>query len=215
MGKGTCAGLLANGDTEALEDFLKATRSSSKMVSDFQRRYLTAMKKGGKWEYAKELLFIFAGAAVVAGVNHARRTPQRQRPAKSSRKDQEAYGPEFVDDQPYSRPYSRKKDGPRPSTIHRRGFRPPPGLRSRPPGVPQSWRVKPSKGQGGVIYSDPNNKHNSVRVMPGHPQHKYPNSRRPYVMWHRNGQSLDKNGKVVKKHSPEAHIPLEDFRYTP
>ncbi|NUQ34190.1 MAG: RHS repeat-associated core domain-containing protein [Planctomycetaceae bacterium] len=38
-----------------------------------------------------------------------------------------------------------------------RGFRPPSGTRSRPSGVPEHWRARPTRGEGGVIYKDPNN----------------------------------------------------------
>jgi hypothetical protein len=90
------------------------------------------------------------------------------------------------------------------------------GLSSyRPPNVPSDWLMRPSKGPGGVRYMDPNNPHNSVRVMPGDVTEPHPNSQRPYVRWIRNGKSLDKNGEVVPKNSQEAHIPLETFRYTP
>jgi uncharacterized membrane protein len=96
-----------------------------------------------------------------------------------------------------------------------RGFRPPTGTRVRPAGVPEHWRIRPTKGEGGVKYIDPRNPHNCVRVMPGDPQSPYPNSQRPYVRWLRNGQSLDKYGNIVPKNSPDAHIPLSDFVYRP
>jgi RHS repeat-associated protein len=96
-----------------------------------------------------------------------------------------------------------------------RGFRPPPGTRVRPKGVPEGWRIRGTKGEGGVRYIDPQNPHNSVRVMPGTPSSPYPNSQNPYVRWHRDGQSLGVNGSPVPKNSPEAHIPLDEFIYKP
>jgi len=96
-----------------------------------------------------------------------------------------------------------------------RGFNPPPGTRTRPPGVPDGWRIKPSRRSGGVRFVDPKNPHNSVRVMPGDPKSPYPNSQRPYVRWQRDGQALDGHGDPVPRTSPDAHIPLDDFEYSP
>ena len=83
----------------------------------------------------------------------------------------------------------------------------------RPEGVPAAWVEKPSKTGGGVRYVDPENPHNSVRVMPGDPNSPYPNSQQPYVRHLKDGQSLDVNGNPVPKNTPEAHIPLEDFKW--
>jgi hypothetical protein len=67
-----------------------------------------------------------------------------------------------------------------------------------------------------VWYYDPTNKGNAIRVMPGRPSSLYPNSQAPYVRWQFNGQPLDVNGNVLPtKFSPDAHIPLQDFRFTP
>ncbi|MFH0899593.1 MAG: hypothetical protein V2A73_03065, partial [Pseudomonadota bacterium] len=82
---------------------------------------------------------------------------------------------------------------------------------ARPKGVPSDWVAKPSKTGGGTRFVDPANPHNSVRVMPGDHQSPFPNSQRPYVRHLKDGQSLDVNGNVVPKNTPEAHIPLEDF----
>jgi len=83
----------------------------------------------------------------------------------------------------------------------------------RPPGIPESWIAKPAKKGGGVKYSSPGNPHHSVRVMPGNPNSPFPNSRKPYVRHVKNGKSLDMNGKPVDVTTPEAHIPLEKFRW--
>jgi hypothetical protein len=83
----------------------------------------------------------------------------------------------------------------------------------RPAGVPEDWVAKPSKIGGGTRFVDPQNPHNSVRVMPGDPNSPYPNSQQPYVRHIRNGQSLDVDGNVVPKDTPEAHIPLEKFKW--
>ena len=67
----------------------------------------------------------------------------------------------------------------------------------------------------GVEYIHPTNPHHSVRVMPGRPNHKYVNSRHPYVRWDKNGKALDVDGNEVSKFTDEAHIPLEKFRFNP
>ena len=86
-------------------------------------------------------------------------------------------------------------------------------LQKPPTGVPRNWLEKPSKIGGGRRFIDPANPHNSVRVMPGDSKSPFPNSRNPYVRWIRNGQSLDINGNVVAKNTPDAHIPLSIFKY--
>lgn len=82
---------------------------------------------------------------------------------------------------------------------------------ARPKGVPVTWIAQPTRSGGGTRFVDPSNPHNSVRVMPGNPNSPFPNSQRPYVRHIRDGNSLDIEGKVVSKTSPDAHIPLEEF----
>jgi hypothetical protein len=96
-----------------------------------------------------------------------------------------------------------------------RGFRAPPGTREIPEGIPEEWRIRPTKGEGGVWYYDPKvSKGNAVRVMPGDPTSPFPNSKSPYVRWQLNGQPLDVDGSVLpSKYSPDAHVPLQDFRF--
>jgi RHS repeat-associated protein len=101
------------------------------------------------------------------------------------------------------------------STLHTRGFRPPAGTRSVPEGVPDAWRIRPTRGEGGVRYYDPQNPGNAVRVMPGNANSPYPNSQAPYVRWQRNGQALDRGGNAVPNKAPEPHIPLQQFRFDP
>lgn len=100
-----------------------------------------------------------------------------------------------------------------PSGFARHGFNPPPGTRIVPPGIPRGWRIRPTRGDGGVRYFDPRNPGNAVRVMPGDPASPWINSRSPYVRWQRNGQALDVNGNQVPKHTPDAHIPLPLFNF--
>jgi RHS repeat-associated protein len=100
--------------------------------------------------------------------------------------------------------------------LETRGFRPPPGTRQIPEGIPEGWRIRPTKGDGGTWYYDSTNKGNAVRVMPGTPSSPYPNSQSPYVRWQSNGKPLDVNGNPLPtKFSPDAHIPLQDFNFSP
>lgn len=97
-----------------------------------------------------------------------------------------------------------------------RGLVPAAGTRVRPAGIPDEWRIVPTRSGGGVRYYDPTNPGNSVRVMQGSPNSPFPNSQAPYVRWQRNGQPLDVNGNVLPTaNSPDAHIPLGDFRFLP
>ena len=102
-----------------------------------------------------------------------------------------------------------------PQTLSYHGFRPPPGTRVRPEGIFSEWRVKPSTGEGGTLYYNPQNRGDSVRVMPGQPMSKYGNSQTPYVRWQSNGQALDVNANPVSKYSQDAHIPLQLFVFDP
>lgn len=97
-----------------------------------------------------------------------------------------------------------------------RGLRPAAGTRVRPSGIPEGWRVRPTRGEGGTWYYDPANKGNAVRVMQGDPKSPFPNSQVPHVRWQRNGQPLDAAGNVLpSKFSPDAHIPLSQFTFRP
>lgn len=97
-----------------------------------------------------------------------------------------------------------------------RGLRPAPGTRAPPEGVPDSWRIAPADSPGGVWYYDPTNKGNAIRVMQGNRNSPYPTSRSPYVRWQRDGHALDVHGnKLPSRRHPDAHIPLQDFRFVP
>lgn len=49
--------------------------------------------------------------------------------------------------------------------------------------------------------------------MPGDPNSQFPNSQVPYVRHTKDGNALDVNGNVVSKNTPEAHIPLSEFKW--
>ena len=103
---------------------------------------------------------------------------------------------------PYPEPFIR-------NTIEKLGIRTYP----RPKGIPDNYITKFSEKVGGIIYVDPLNSHNAVRVMPGqiHSPNKY--QQRPYVKQVKNGHYININGKTVLESSAEAHIPLEKFKY--
>ncbi|RIK04924.1 MAG: hypothetical protein DCC49_13095 [Acidobacteria bacterium] len=96
-----------------------------------------------------------------------------------------------------------------------RGLRPAPGTRVRPEGIPEGRRIRgTTKTPGGTEYYDPTNLGNRVRVMQGDPTSPWPTSRAPYVRWQAHGPPLDVHGnKLPTSQLPEAHIPLEDFRF--
>jgi hypothetical protein len=100
--------------------------------------------------------------------------------------------------------------------LSRQGVRSAPGTRVRPQGVPENWRISGTRELGGTRYYDPTNPGHSVRVMQGSPTSPYPNSQAPYVRWQYHGQPLDVNGNVLPTaRTPDAHIPLQDFRFIP
>jgi RHS repeat-associated protein len=83
----------------------------------------------------------------------------------------------------------------------------------RPSGVPDGWVPQASKKGGGTTYMDPANPYNRIRVMPGNPSSPNPAQRQPYVKWMRDGHYLDKTGNPVPGDSPEAHIPINEFKF--
>jgi RHS repeat-associated protein len=83
----------------------------------------------------------------------------------------------------------------------------------KPSGIPVNWASKSSKKGGGIQYINPENAHDRIRVMPGNPQSSNPAQQRPYVIRQINGKFTDKNGNLVPAYSPEAHIPLDEFRF--
>jgi RHS repeat-associated protein len=84
---------------------------------------------------------------------------------------------------------------------------------ARPFGIPEDYIQSPAKKGSGVQYTDPNNNHNYVRVMSGNPNSSNPAQQNPYVKDMRSGRALDSNGNVVHQDSPEAHIPVNNYRY--
>ena len=112
------------------------------------------------------------------------------------------------------RPRVASNKGVRPSGFEPHGVNPLPETRVRPAGVPEGWRIRPTRTKGGTEYYNPANRNESVRVMQGNPRSQYPNSQGPYV---RNrdssGSFLDANGNRGPSRSPDTHIPLEDFRF--
>jgi hypothetical protein len=97
-----------------------------------------------------------------------------------------------------------------------RGLRPVPGTRLVPKGLPKRFRIREADNEGGIVYFDPKNKGNAIRVMPGNPLSRFTNSRVPYVRWQRNGHPLDVDGNILPtKKCPEAHISVSQIKLLP
>jgi hypothetical protein len=105
--------------------------------------------------------------------------------------------------------------------LETRGLRPAPGTRVQPEGIPDTWKIRPTRGDGGVQYYNPANPNQNVRVMQGNPNSPFPNSQAPYVRQQNAGGTylrqdgtpspLPKGGQK----DGDAHIPLEDFIFRP
>lgn len=82
-------------------------------------------------------------------------------------------------------------------------------------GIPQNFVSSPSTGPGGVRFTNPQNRHEYVRVMPGNPNSPNPAQQQPYVVQTTpNGHSaVSSNGAIVPRNSEAAHVPRADFRY--
>jgi RHS repeat-associated protein len=96
------------------------------------------------------------------------------------------------------------------------GISPKPGTRLIPKGIPKGWRIRPTKGKGGVEYYNPRNPNESVRIMQGNPQSEYPSSQRPYARQRdASGTHLRADGSrspVPGGKEADAHIPLDKFK---
>ena len=86
----------------------------------------------------------------------------------------------------------------------------------KPAGIPDNWNEQPSEKRGGKVYINPNNPNDRARVMPGAPDSPPPRQQRPYVI-DQNGGYRDLNGDLIPGpnpgRKPEAHIPLDVFRF--
>ena len=78
--------------------------------------------------------------------------------------------------------------------------------------APDGWVIKSSKKSGGLVFQDPANTHNSIRIMPGNPASPNVAQQSPYVVFKKNGVAYDVNGNALKSVTDEAaHIPVEKF----
>ncbi|MDE3046504.1 MAG: tetratricopeptide repeat protein [Verrucomicrobiota bacterium] len=93
--------------------------------------------------------------------------------------------------------------------IHQTGVRTFP----RPLGIPENFKVQISSKGAGMEYVHPTNPHIRVRIMPGKPHSPLPHQQKPYVVQTKEGKALDRLGNKTEAHSPEAHIPYEEFVY--
>ena len=87
------------------------------------------------------------------------------------------------------------------------------GIRTypRPNGIPENFRVRISDNGAGLLYVHPEHNQTAIRVMSGKPHSPNLHQQTPYVIHMKNGKYLDKFGNEVKKHSPAAHIPIDEF----
>ena len=91
-----------------------------------------------------------------------------------------------------------------------------PPVLPKPAGIPDNWIERPTRTGDGMEYVNPSNPNDRVRVMPGNPNGRYLNQRRPYVI-DQSGWFRDVNGNPIlgpaPGRTPEAHIPYERFRF--
>ena len=83
----------------------------------------------------------------------------------------------------------------------------------RPQGIPDNFKIKISDTGAGMKYVHPIDEGTYVRIMPGKPHSPNPYQQKPYVCRLKNGKCLDKNGNMVNRKDPAAHIPLDEFVY--
>ena len=81
----------------------------------------------------------------------------------------------------------------------------------RPHPIPGHWSARPSDRGGGIIYTDPKNPENFIRIMPGNPSASYPEAREPYVRIHVPGGYRNNNGGIGGRRDQDTHIRLKDY----
>ena len=63
-----------------------------------------------------------------------------------------------------------------------------------------------------IVYVHREYEHTSIRLMFGKPHSPWPAQQKPYVVVTKDGSFYDKFGQAHTSLSPEAHIPLEEFK---
>ena len=90
-----------------------------------------------------------------------------------------------------------------------------PDVTQRPPGVPEDWIARPQK-DGGVRWTNPSNPHDFVRSSPAKPSAEYPSQHVPNIKRHKPSGYRDVNDNPLPDvRRPDAHIPLDDFTFSP
>ncbi len=82
-------------------------------------------------------------------------------------------------------------------------------------GVPEHFVESESQKGGGVRYTNPVNRFEVVRVMPGNPNSPNPAQQTPYVSHALNGGAFNAEGYRVEPDATAAHIPVEQYIYRP
>jgi hypothetical protein len=86
----------------------------------------------------------------------------------------------------------------------------------RPDGIPEGWKSRPTKGNGGVEWYNPAKPNETVRIMPGNPKKKWTTSQEPYVrQTDDGGMNMDPQGYRTDKYDPNSHTSFIDFQYLP
>ena len=87
------------------------------------------------------------------------------------------------------------------------------GIRTKVNSIkPSGWIEKASKKGDGIVYRDPNNAQNNIRIMPGNPKSPNPAQHVDYVKYQKDGVFYDVNGKPLENgRCIEAHIPLSEY----
>ena len=102
--------------------------------------------------------------------------------------------------------------------LESRGLRPAPGTRVIPEGIPGSWRIRGTQGEGGIQYYNPRNPNENIRIMQGDSASKFQNSQVPYArQQNAAGTYLRQDGTPSPsprggRFDPDAHIPLDQFK---
>ena len=84
----------------------------------------------------------------------------------------------------------------------------------RPAIIPERFKTRICNTASGIVYKDPLNNHNEIRVMGGKLHSPNQAQRNPYVKVQIGGKKYDKFGNILnEKQKFESHIPYHEFNF--
>jgi RHS repeat-associated protein len=80
-------------------------------------------------------------------------------------------------------------------------------------GIPNEFYPKPTDGQGGVAFVNPENAYDRVRLMPANPNSPWESHQVPYAIQIFHDKAVLPSGKLTYVKDVRAHIPQSEYKY--